>query len=244
MEEVKQEVSAWLSKQPNLPEEQRRVEKLLSKRLNRPGGREVYELRRRVWEEYLALLPYARAYAREHKYIAELRDYWTRIQSFINYLSKKDTELTIKIDEGNITEIKLRATAAARCATLGDRYDFPLLAAIQTDLCDAGYFLTAKNRVAVFRWGDDDAQEVRAVIQAVLGELSNSKVVGGLQRAKINSDFLQRVMPLYMFLLHSNVFKRTIREGAQLKDTTDFLAELFNEQKCKDIKNFATKTAK
>jgi hypothetical protein len=98
--------------------------------------------------------------------------------------------------------------------------------------------------VAVFRWGDDDAQEVRAVIQAVLGELSNSKVVGGLQRAKINSDFLQRVMPLYMFLLHSNVFKRTIREGAQLKDTTDFLAELFNEQKCKDIKNFATKTAK
>jgi hypothetical protein len=241
MEEVKQEVAEWLSKQPNLLEEQRRVEKLLSKRLNRPGGREVYELRRRVWDEYLALLPYARAYAREHKYIAELRDYWTRIQSFINYLSKKDTELTIKIDEGNITEIKLRATAAARCATLGDRYDFPLLAAIQTDLCDAGYFLTAKNRVAVFRWGDDDAQEVRAVIQAVLVELSNSKVVGGLQRARINGVFWQRVQPLYIFLNNCNVFKAVIREDGHPKDITDFLAEVFNVPRCSEIKNMKAK---
>jgi hypothetical protein len=241
MEEVKQEVAEWLSKQPNLLEEQRRVEKLLSKRLNRPGGREVYELRRRVWDEYLALLPYARAYAREHIYIKELREYWTRIQSFINYLSKKDTELTIKIDEGNITEIKLRATAAARCATLGDRYDFPLLAAIQTDLCDAGYFLTAKNRVAVFRWGDDDAQEVRAVIQAVLVELSNSKVVGGLQRARINGVFWQRVQPLYIFLNNCNVFKAVIREDGHPKDITDFLAEVFNVPRCSEIKNMKAK---
>jgi hypothetical protein len=241
MEEVKQEVAEWLSKQPDLQQEQRRVEKLLSKRLNRPGGREVYELRRRVWDEYLALLPYARAYAREHIYIKELREYWTRIQSFINYLSKKDTELTIKIDEGNITEIKLRATAAARCATLGDRYDFPLLAAIQTDLCDAGYFLTAKNRVAVFRWGDDDAQEVRAVIQAVLVELSNSKVVGGLQRARINGVFWQRVQPLYIFLNNCNVFKAVIREDGHPKDITDFLAEVFNVPRCSEIKNMKAK---
>jgi hypothetical protein len=241
MEEVKQEVAEWLSKQPNLPEEKRRVEKLLSKRLNRPGGREVYELRRRVWEEYLAVLPYARAYAREHMYIIKLRKEWTRVQTFLNYLSKKDTELTIKIDEGNITEIKVRATAAARCATLGDRYDFPLLAAIQTDLCDAGHFLTAKNRVVVLRWGDDDAQEVRTVIQAVLGELSNSKVVGGSKRARINGVFWQRVQPLYMFLINCNVFKQIIRDGAQLKDTTDFLAEVFNVPRCSEIKNMKAK---
>jgi hypothetical protein len=237
MEEVKQEVAEWLSKQPNLPEEKRRVEKLLSKRLNRPGGREVYELRRRVWEEYLAVLPYARAYAREHMYIIKLRKEWTRVQTFLNYLSKKDTELTIKIDEGNITEIKVRATAAARCATLGDRYDFPLLAAIQTDLCDAGHFLTAKNRVVVLRWGDDDAQEVRTVIQAVLGELSNSKVVGGSKRARINGVFWQRVQPLYIFLNNCNVFKAVIREDGHPKDITDFLAEVFNVPRCSEIKN-------
>jgi hypothetical protein len=174
-------------------------------------------------------------------YIIKLRKEWTRVQTFLNYLSKKDTELTIKIDEGNITEIKVRATAAARCATLGDRYDFPLLAAIQTDLCDAGHFLTAKNRVVVLRWGDDDAQEVRTVIQAVLGELSNSKVVGGSKRARINGVFWQRVQPLYMFLINCNVFKQIIRDGAQLKDTTDFLAEVFNVPRCSEIKNMKAK---
>jgi hypothetical protein len=74
-----------------------------------------------------------------------------------------------------------------------------------------------------------------------LGELSNSKVVGGLQRARINGVFWQRVQPLYIFLNNCNVFKAVIREDGHPKDITDFLAEVFNVPRCSEIKNMKAK---